>query len=223
MQNNANNTRFSIAGKKGMKNAIKQNTRNIHLEENYNMAVNMARKGLDNETIRQKTNLFQDKNGVWKFEFSDKDMKIRSNIKADSINRLDEILEHDTLFTVYPELENLKVVFKDTNKIDGNYNKNTKSITMSNDLIGHRAKTEIAIIHEMQHAIQDIEGFETGISSKLSKEMYYTNLGEIEADNTARRFIDEKYKQKDISNISPESSKANPKHRKYDKYMKKEE
>lgn len=61
MQNNANNTRFSIAGKKGMKNAIKQNTRNIHLEENYNMAVNMARKGLDNETIRQKTNWFQDK------------------------------------------------------------------------------------------------------------------------------------------------------------------
>lgn len=221
MQNNVNNTRFSIAGKKGMKNAIKQNTRNIHLEENYNMAVNMARKGLDNETIRQKTNWFQDKNGVWKFEFSDKDMKIRSNIKADSINRLDEILEHDTLFTVYPELENLKVVFKDTNKIDGNYNKNTKSITMSNDLIGHRAKTEIAIIHEIQHAIQDIEGFETGISSKLSKEMYYTNLGEIEADNTARRFIDEKYKQKDISNIPPESSKANPKHRKYDNYMKK--
>ena len=221
MQNNVNNTRFSIAGKKGMKNAIKQNTRNIHLEENYNMAVNMARKGLDNETIRQKTNWFQDKNGVWKFEFSDKDMKIRRNIKADSINRLDEILEHDTLFTVYPELENLKVVFKDTNKIDGNYNKNTKSITMSNDLIGHRAKTEIAIIHEIQHAIQDIEGFETGISSKLSKEMYYTNLGEIEADNTARRFIDEKYKQKDISNIPPESSKANPKHRKYDNYMKK--
>ena len=221
MQNNANNTRFSIAGKKGMKNAIKQNTRNIHLEENYNMAVNMARKGLDNETIRQKTNWFQDKNGVWKFEFSDKDMKIRSNIKANSINRLDEILEHDTLFTVYPELENLKVVFKDTNKIDGNYNKNTKSITMSNDLIGHRAKTGIAIIHEIQHAIQDIEGFETGISSKLSKEMYYTNLGEIEADNTARRFIDEKYKQKDISNIPPESSKANPKHRKYDNYMKK--
>lgn len=221
MQNNVNNTRFSIAGKKGMKNAIKQNTRNIHLEENYNMAVNMARKGLDNETIRQKTNWFQDKNGVWKFEFSDKDMKIRSNIKANSINRLDEILEHDTLFTVYPELENLKVVFKDTNKIDGNYNKNTKSITMSNDLIGHRAKTEIAIIHEIQHAIQDIEGFETGISSKLSKEMYYTNLGEIEADNTARRFIDEKYKQKDISNIPPESSKANPKHRKYDNYMKK--
>ena len=221
MQNNVYNTRFSIAGKKGMKNAIKQNTRNIHLEENYNMAVNMARKGLDNETIRQKTNWFQDKNGVWKFEFSDKDMKIRSNIKADSINRLDEILEHDTLFTVYPELENLKVVFKDTNKIDGNYNKNTKSITMSNDLIGHRAKTEIAIIHEIQHAIQDIEGFETGISSKLSKEMYYTNLGEIEADNTARRFIDEKYKQKDISNIPPESSKANPKHRKYDNYMKK--
>ncbi len=221
MQKNTNNTRFSIAGKKGMKNAIKQNARNIQLEENYNVAVNMAKKGLDNETIRQTTNWFKDKNGDWKFEFSDKDMKIRNNIKADSTNRLGDILEHDTLFTVYPELENLKVVFRDTNKIDGNYNKNTKSITMSNDLIGHRAKTEIAIIHEIQHAIQDIEGFETGISSKLSKEMYYTNLGEIEADNTSRRFIDEKYKQKDISNIPPESSKANPKHRKYDNYIKK--
>ena len=97
-----------------MNNAIKQNVRNIKLEKNYNVAGNMVKAGLDNETIRKKTN---------------------------STNRLGDILEHDTLFTVYPELENLKVVFKDTNKIDGNYNKNTKS----NDLIGHRAKKEIAI------------------------------------------------------------------------------
>ena len=46
----------------------------------YNTAINMSKQNIDNEQIRQKTGWFQDKNGDWKYEFSDKDMSLK-NIK----------------------------------------------------------------------------------------------------------------------------------------------
>lgn len=42
-------------------------------------------------------------------------------------------------------------------------------------------------IHEIQHAIQDIEGFESGASSLLSKEKYIKSNGENEAKLTSKR------------------------------------
>ena len=49
---------------------------------------------------------------------------------------------------------------------------------------------------------------------------YYESLGEIEATNTKARFIQEKYENKDLTDIVPESSKVNPKHQKLDNYLK---
>ena len=212
---------YSIAGKQGMTNAIKNNPINISLERAYNRAQQMQKIGMDNETIRKQTNWFQDRNGDWKFEFSDKDMTLKNiKINKNETYRLKDILKHDTLFIAYPQLENLEIRFKDLNKTNGSYSQKNNHISLNNKLIGSKAKIEGTIIHEIQHAIQNIEGFENGITSKLSKKIYYENLGEIEAADTKKRFIDEKYKKKNISNIAPESSKANPKHRNYDNYIK---
>lgn len=221
--NKLNNTsNYSIAGIKGMNNAIKQDTSNLVLEQSYNKAVQMSKNNVDNEVIRQNTGWFQDRNGDWKFEFSDKDMVLKENVQLEKNEtyKLGDILEHDTLFTVYPQLKNLKIQFKDLNKANGNYNKNNNTIKLNNNLIGNSAKIEGTIIHEIQHAIQNVEDFENGTISKLSKKMYYESLGEIEAADTKNRFLNEKYKNKNISNIAPESSKTNPKHKNYDNYIK---
>ena len=213
--------KYSIAGKVGMKNAIKQNSKNIILERLYNKAQQMKNSNIDNETIRQQTNWFQDKNGDWKFEFSDKDMALK-NIVLDKgkTYRLGDILEHDTLFMIYPQLEDLKIQFKNLRKSAGNYNLKNNDISLNNKILGKKVKIEATLIHEIQHAIQNIEGFEQGTTSKLSKKNYYENLGEIEASDVQQRFVDEKYRHKDLRNTEPESSKANPKHRNYDNYMK---
>lgn len=213
--------KYSIAGTNGMENAIKQDTSYLQLERNYNKAQQMQKIGIDNETIRQNTNWFQDKNGDWKFEFSDKDMTLKENVKLEKnkIYRLGDILKHDTLFEIYPELRELNIKINDTNKISGKYNKNNNTITLSNRLLDNRKNMEGTLIHEIQHAIQNVESFENGTTAKLSKKNYYNSLGEIEADNTRKRFVDEKYYNKDISNEAPESSKTNPKHRNYNNYM----
>ncbi len=220
-QRNGNiQSKYSFVGEKGLNNAIKQDTQFIEIERELNKAKQLRERGIDNETIRQNTNWFQDKNGDWKFEISDKDMRIKKNlkIKDNTTYMLGDIIEHDNLFTMYPELKNIKINFKDDKNIGGNYKNNM--IILNKELINNKARIESTLIHEIQHAIQETEGFETGITSRLSKKAYYENLGEIEADDVTQRFIKEKYKNESLKNTIPESSKKNPKHRKYNTYMK---
>lgn len=220
-QGNNNENRLSIAGKEGMNNAIKQDTRYIQLERNYNKAQQMQEAGIDNERIRQSTNWFQDKNGDWKFEFSDKDMSIKPNIKLENNKtyKLGNILEHDTLFQIYPELVDYDVKVLSDTKSSGSFNKLNKVINISNKITKNNRLIEGTLIHEIQHAIQNVEGFEHGKTSNQSKLAYYNSLGEIEASNTKTRFLKEKYQGEDIRGIPPESSKVNPKHQRLDNYL----
>lgn len=215
---------YSIAGKQGMINAIKTDTGNLELERNYNKAQQMQENGIDNETIRQSTGWFQDRNGDWKFEFSDRDMSLKNiRFKENSTYKLENILKHDTLFTIYPELANYNVKFTDLNKANGVYNIFDKDIKINNNLLSkkqYKSSIEGTLIHEIQHAIQDIENFEGGRSSKGSKLAYYESLGEIEASDTKARFLQERHKNIDLTDIAPESSKTNPKHQNLDKYLK---
>ena len=59
-----------------MNNAIRKDTDYLKLERAYNKAQQMQKIGMDNEDIRKNTDWFQDKNGDWKFEFSDKDIAL---------------------------------------------------------------------------------------------------------------------------------------------------
>lgn len=214
---------YSIAGKEGMTNAIKADTRNLALERNYNKAQQMQKSGIDNETIRQNTGWFQDRNGDWKFEFSDKDMSLKNiKLEKDKTYKLGDILEHDTLFDIYPELANYNVKFTDLNKPNGVYNIFDKDIKINNNQLNkkqYKSSIEGTLIHEIQHAIQDIENFEGGKSSKGSKLAYYESLGEIEASDTKARFLQEKHNNIDLADIAPESSKLNPKHKNLDRYL----
>lgn len=217
---NENLTKFSIAGRKSLDNIRNDNYLYNSGINAYDTAQKLAKQNIDNEQIRQRTGWFQDKNGDWKYEFSDRDMSLKNvKMKSDKTYKLSDILEHDTLFTLYPQLKELKVQIKNIDKIGGNYNKNNKSITLSTNSIKNNKMAEGTLIHEIQHVIQDIEGHELGTTSKLSKKNYYESLGEIEADNTRTRFVNEKYNNMDMSNVAPESSKINPKHRLYEHYM----
>lgn len=212
-------SKYSFAGQKGMSNAINNDYRNKNIEEMYNKALSMSKVGVNNETIRKTTNWYQDKNGDWKFEFSDKDMSLK-NIKyqENKVYKLGDILEHDTLFMLYPELANYDVEFASM-KSSGRYSKITKQIKLNSKLLNRKLSTEGTLIHEIQHAIQDIEGFEIGTNT-LFKEAYYNNLGEVEAADTKHRLINERKGILNRYEIAPESSKALPKHLKYDNYIK---
>lgn len=213
--------KYSFVGEKGLNNAIYQDSGYIQVERGLNRAKQMNEKGIDNETIRQTTGWFQDKNKDWKFEISDKNMKLKDNIKLkeNTSYKLGDIIEHDNLFVMYPELKNYKVSFEDINT-SGRIKLSNNEIKINNKSIKSKTKVEGTLIHEIQHAIQNIENFEGGRSSKRSKLSYYRSLGEIEASDTKTRFLNEKYKNKKIYSIPPESSKSQPQHKDLNNYLK---
>ena len=145
-----NSLKYFIACKKEMENAIKYDSNNIALEKLYNQAQKMKKNGVDNETIRKKTVWFQDKNGNWKFEFTDKHMSLKSNSysRPNSNCRLKNIFRHDTLFMVYLELKNYIVKTSEMNE-NGFFNKKYKRIRINNDLIHNNHAFEGTLIDEI--------------------------------------------------------------------------
>lgn len=217
--NNLNNTQYSIGGLVGLNNMQDSNFRRSGLS-NYQKALDMKNQGIDNETIRQRTKWFQDRNGDWKFEIDDSSLTINNNIlQKNQTYKLGNIINHDLLFKLYPELANYDVRFANR-KNNGSYNDAHKRINISNRYLENANYKELkgTLIHEIQHAIQHIEGFETGTSSILSKKAYYENLGEIEADNQKKRYVND-FAREDRMRIAPESSKESPIHSGYENYM----
>ena len=216
--NTTNKTNYSIAGINAVNNI--QSNSNLYNEaiNNYNIAKNMVSQGKNNIEIIKKTGWFKDDTGKLKFSFSDKYMNLKNiNFQENRIYKLEDVLEHDTLFMFYPELRNYKVEFKDLNKntkstdsrINGAFSRKDKEIRLDIQRANSKIDTEGTLIHEIQHAIQNIEGFTRGTSTKLGKRQYQRSLGEKEARDTANRFINEKYNKIDMSNVLPKSATFN--------------
>ena len=109
--------------------------------------------------------------------------------------RLDMLLDHPALFDAYPELRSASVRFAELDAGErGSYDPRTNTITLSNEL---RAGAEDTLIHEIQHAIQNAEGFaggasveywmNQGYSEEEAREMYRRTGGEAEARDAASR------------------------------------
>ena len=114
----------------------------------------MLEKGEDEVKIWQSTGWYKDKDGAWKFEIDDSPAKIK-NQNAD---KLGDLLEHKELFKAYPELKDIKIKKIIDEKVEklGYYDPNKKEIAINN--IGDK----LTLMHEVQRAIQDIEGFARG-------------------------------------------------------------
>lgn len=214
------NTQFSIAGIEGINNLPDSKYKQDALSA-YEEAQNKAKQNVDNEEIRKQTKWYQDKNGDWKFEIDDSSITLDNNlIQKNGEYKLSDVIDHKLLFKLYPQLKDYNVKFDDM-KTNGSFLKNDKLIKINNKYIENADYKELkgTILHEVQHAIQHIEGYESGMSSKFSKKAYYNKLGEIEANDTKQRYMNDLDKEA-RKEIAPESSKKNPKHSEYDSYMK---
>lgn len=212
------NLKYSVAGKEALKN-IKEPQLSQEAYNSYNKAKQMEKNKESNEKIYKETGWYKDKvTGKMKFNFSDKDMKIANqNYKVGQEFKLKDILIHNTLFEMYPQLRDYKVKIEDMNsnntknngRLNGRYNRFTDELTIDINRFNDISNAEGTLIHEIQHAIQKIEGFAGGTSIKFGKEKYKNNPGEIEARDTSKRMIEEKYNGKDLSNIMPKSANVN--------------
>lgn len=128
-------------------------------------------------------NLFRGAEGVPKFEFSDLGSSIKELPRFFQGKKLSEVLDHPELFRQYPELANMEV--QKMLPTLGNYEKAGEFAKVEGRPV-IRTKADATpeelrstILHEVQHAIQDKEGF--GQGAKGESEGYGSNPGEMEA------------------------------------------
>jgi len=144
-----------------------------------------------NKKVYDQTGWYIDpSDGQWRYQLSDKNSKLdlknfKVQIKNLGINqnktlKLSDILTHDELFKRYPHLKNINVQFENrlTNPTTGgmpslgsfyggdnlikiNVNSD-RGIDVSN--LGNNASFKTTLFHEIQHAIQEYEGFIPGAS-----------------------------------------------------------
>ncbi len=205
--NNFNDTQYMMTSIKGMENGIENSNRYQDIKNRYDQALKLEKEGIyNNEDIRQQTGWFKDKEGNWEFEISDHNTAIKLRPKENGKYKLSDLFNASTLYEMYPDLKNIKVVLKNMNSL-GRFGDNT--IEINNKLINRLSEMRGTLLHEIQHYIQQVEGLPTGTTILFGNERYANNKGEIEAANTKNR-RDLTVEQR--KNLIPESAKENPTH-----------
>ena len=118
-------------------------------------------------------------------ELSKKETELKDSLKKSDIKFLDDYVSDNTLFKEYPELKQVKVEFYDGNFFDGgSYSHHDMTIRINNN---SPLDAKSILVHEVQHAIQHIEGFSRGGNSRT----YRNYLNSIKEKRDAWSMIDE--------------------------------
>ena len=141
--------------------------------DNYLTAELMEAEGKDPRAIKLATGWERNKaDGLWRYEISDKDFTFDSSIPElndiDAFNSkgytLADVLSNaEELFIAYPELKDYKVsLIKFDGSTYGSFSISQKTIELADSI--PTAEKTLTLLHEIQHAIQSIEGFNLGTS-----------------------------------------------------------
>lgn len=147
--------------------------------------------GDDPDAIRRELGWFKGTDGQWRFEISEGDAHldltaVRAAEKRGKLSgvwarlfhpdarfsmRLGDLLKHNALFNAYPQLRRVHVYFHDDlNGADGWFNPISGTMALRNGL---RTSAMLeTVVHELQHAIQQIERFDLGGNDALARALY---------------------------------------------------
>lgn len=134
-----------------------------------------------------------------RFEIPDNKMDLKKSgfkkLKQGGLAKLDELIDHKELFENYPQLRRVLVDKKDLGDSAAQFGGNR--ITLNPLKNKDKKTTKETILHEVQHAIQDVEGFaKGGDASKIGNKAYRNLAGEVEARAVeARRIMTPKQRE----------------------------
>ena len=182
--NSSDNIRFSLAGERGAAAADKEEERTIRMD-NLSVAKDMEKNKKKAKAIKAATGWERGADGKWRYEMPDvilRDPKEWINKKtltlSDIVEKPNDLFkEYPELFDAYPELKDVKIQ-KGRAKMGGSYYDNT--ITLNLGYIREAIKSgwdtyyktstrllKMSLVHEIQHYIQEKEGFAQGGNSEM--------------------------------------------------------
>ena len=155
--------------------------------DNLTIAKEMKRAGIDDAAIWRRTGWWKAPDKKWRMEIMDGnvdrfmiyDIKDLEDIPFETT--LGDVYNNPELYKAYPQLENMKVIFRKKISNDentyGKYKARDKIIMIKNTRSAEQIQS--TLLHEIQHAIQDIEGFSRGGGTPsildLKQELLYDN------------------------------------------------
>lgn len=127
-------------------------------------AVHMNENGTPMDTIRARTGWWLGKDGKWRYEIDDSALSFDRNGYTDNAMYLADYVRHDKLFAAYPWLRGVKLKIVDViagnENLNGLYNHHNDTIYLKDGRTDKQMKS--TLLHELQHVIQEYEGFATG-------------------------------------------------------------
>lgn len=141
----------------------------IALDEAKQMEVD----GYNESEIYQQTGWFRGADNMWRFEIDDSTMRYTPERMAqkmvDGAVHLEDVIDHPVLFSAYPRLRDVSVTFTPMKPgAEGVYRRAENRIYLADS---NKNSPESTLVHEIQHAIQALEGFAYGASRS-----YWANI-----------------------------------------------
>lgn len=188
--NSSDNIRFSLAGERGATAADKAEERTFRMD-NLSVARKMEEEKKDAKAIKMATGWERGADGKWRYEMPDAKIKDTMDVGGGHIvkryeddmlwngGKLSKVIDAPELFKAYPQLKDVRI---ETDAImndmpsNGEYNSKTNTITIHADELKYMNDI---LNHEIQHAIQDIEGFAKGGSPRLIRGEVKKKLNEV--------------------------------------------
>ena len=188
--------RFSIIGEEGAGRGREAEARMSGLR----IAREMEAAGKDAKTIKRATGWERGGDGKWRMEIPDLKIKREETLPDGTTyaksefslkfhdGALGEYVDAPELFEAYPELRNIRLAVRpeemsDTGLSYGYFDKSRNMIVVYSDV----SHAEEVLVHEVQHAIQALEGFPGGGDGREMGAEYWKLAGEVEAYNAAKR------------------------------------
>ena len=188
--NSSDNIRFSLAGERGAATADKADERTFRMD-NLSVARKMEEEKKDAKAIKMATGWERGADGKWRYEMPDAMIKDTMDVGGGHIvkryeddmlwngGKLSDVIDAPELFKAYPHLKDVRI---ETDAImndmpsNGEYNAKTNTITIHADELKYMNSI---LNHEIQHAIQSIEGFDRGGSPRLVRGEIKKRLAEV--------------------------------------------
>lgn len=124
----------------------------------FELASTAEKQGFSADEIFKSTGFFKGADGKWRYEIDDSAASYFPDRLKGGQKLLSDVLSHKELFDAYPDLKYVKVRIDPSLGAGASYTEATKML-----LMGPKSVTDKGIfMHEVQHAIQGIEGFSKG-------------------------------------------------------------
>lgn len=159
---------FSFAGERGAAALDKAEGATTRLD-NLVVAREMEAADKSVSLIKLATGWERGKDGKWRYELDDSGITVRTNEAIHALAQvvpvaLRKIIDAPELFAAYPELQQMRFAYRadDDSRVAGTYFDQKHGIHLRDDLLKKPEKAKRVLMHEIQHAVQDIEGFANG-------------------------------------------------------------